>query len=72
MFEDTLYNYYINPYQAEQICTLSQWFSNLLPNWHPRLGLAEDSRTTTFQLGLLVLVLNQEDKFQTTMNIEHI
>ena len=46
ILKDTLYNYYINPYQAEQICTLSQWFSNLLPNWHPRLGLAEDSRTT--------------------------
>ena len=37
-----------------------QWFlillSNQLANWHPRLGLTGDSRTTDFQLGLLVLV----------------
>jgi len=41
---------------------LSQWFLNLLSNqaWAglcPRLGLTEDSRTTDFQLGLLVLIL---------------
>ena len=31
---------------------MNQWFLN----WQPWLGLTEDSRTTDFQLGLLVLV----------------
>ena len=44
---------------------LSQWFLNLLsnqawlPNWQPRLGLTEDSRTTgtDFESGSLFLIL---------------
>ena len=36
---------------------MSQWFFNLpyvtpFPNWQPKLGLAEDSRTTDFWQGL--------------------
>ena len=38
-----------NPYHPKQVGTLIQWQS--------RLGLAEDSRTTDFGLGLLVPIL---------------
>ena len=44
----------INSYHSEQICTQGQCFLNILPNWQPRLGLKDNSRTTDFQLRLFV------------------
>ena len=57
---------YFNPLEPNPPKTaLNQWFLN----WQPRLGLAEDSKTTDFRLGFFVLI---ESGRQAVDNYEHI